>query len=282
MNQSISSQYSFWMQLNPWAIFRDLYVNRGLLWQFTIRNVQIKHKGSYFGLLWSAFTPLLMMGLYYFVFGLIFQRTYGMLDDETGTDFALGLFLSLTLYQFVAEALLVAPLIIVNSPNLVKKVVFPLSILPVATMGAALFHFLVSILLFFVGMLIFGRGLGLDNLWLPVIVLPLVLLTMGLTWLLSCLGVFFRDIGHLMQVVTSIILYGSAVFYSTSMIPAEAWSIMRYNPLIHAIDMSRSVLLWDLPLNLLDLSYLYLSGIVAFILGYAVFQKLKSAFADVM
>ena len=282
MNHSVSSQYSFWIGLNPWAIFRDLYLNRELLWQFTVRNVQIKHKGSYFGLLWSAFTPLLMMGLYYFVFGIIFQRTYGMLDDESGTDFALGLFLSLTLYQFVAEALMGAPQIIVSSPNLVKKVVFPLSVLPVATIGAAFFHFLVSLLLVFLGMLIFGRGLELANLWLAAIVLPLVLLTMGLTWLLSSLGVFFRDIGHFMQVVTSILLYGSAVFYSTSMIPAEAWSIMKFNPLIHVIDMSRSVLLWDMPLNLMDLSYLYLTAIVAFVLGYAVFQKLKSAFADVM
>ena len=282
MNHSVSSQSSAWIYLNPWVIFRDLYVNRELLRQFTVRNVQIKHKGSYFGLLWSAITPLLMMGLYYFVFGIIFQRTYGMIDNESGTDFALGLFLSLTLFQFVAEALTVAPLIIVSNPNLVKKVVFPLSILPAATIGAALFHFLVSLLLVFLGMLIFGRGLGWGNLWLPVIVFPMILLTMGLTWLLSSLGVFFRDIGHFMQVVTSIILYGSAIFYSTSMIPAEAWSIMKFNPFIHVIDMSRSVLLWDMPLNLMDLSYLYLIGIIAFVVGYAVFQKSKSAFADVM
>ncbi len=277
-----SREITVWSELNPIRIVREFYTHRGLLWQFTVRNIQIRHKGSYLGLLWAVFTPLLMMGLYYFVFGLIFERNYGILEEESAVDFALGLFLSLSLYQFLAEALMVAPIVIVNSPNLVKKVVFPLRIIPVATLGAALFHFLVSIGLFFLGLILFGNGLNINNLWFPVILLPLIFLTMGLTWLLASLGVFLRDISHIMQFATTAILYASAVFYSASMIPLEIWEFLKYNPMIHIVELSRNVLLWNIPMNVTYLFYLYGVGILFFFLGYGVFQKLKPAFADVM
>lgn len=277
-----SRETTVWSELNPIRIVREFYTHRGLLWQFTVRNIQIRHKGSYLGLLWAVFTPLLMMGLYYFVFGLIFERNYGILEEESAVDFALGLFLSLSLYQFLAEALMVAPIVIVNSPNLVKKVVFPLRIIPVATLGAALFHFLVSIGLFFLGLILFGNGLNINNLWFPVILLPLIFLTMGLTWLLASLGVFFRDISHIMQFATTAILYASAVFYSASMVPLEIWEFLKYNPMIHIVELSRNVLLWNIPMNVTYLFYLYGVGILFFFLGYGVFQKLKPAFADVM
>ena len=277
-----SRETTVWSELNPIRIVREFYTHRGLLWQLTVRNIQIRHKGSYLGLLWAVFTPLLMMGLYYFVFGLIFERNYGILEEESAADFALGLFLSLSLYQFLAEALMVAPIVIVNSPNLVKKIVFPLRIIPVATLGAALFHFLVSIGLFFLGLIFFGNGLNINNLWFPVILLPLIFLTMGLTWLLASLGVFFRDISHIMQFATTAILYASAVFYSASMVPLEIWEFLKYNPMIHIVELSRNVLLWNIPMNVTYLFYLYGVGILFFFLGYGVFQKLKPAFADVM
>ena len=100
-----SRETTVWSELNPIRIVREFYNHRGLLWQFTVRNIQLRHKGSYLGLLWAVLTPLLMMGLYYFVFGLIFERNYGILEEESAADFALGLFLSLSLYQFLAEAL---------------------------------------------------------------------------------------------------------------------------------------------------------------------------------
>ena len=260
----------------------DFYRHRDLLWQFTLRDIQLRHRGSFLGMLWAVLTPLLMMALYYFVFGLIFGRSYGVLEQESEIEFALGLFLSLNLYQFMAEVLMVAPLVIVNRPNLVKKVVFPLDIIPAATLGAALFHLLISLGLFIVGLAVFGNGFNVNNLWFPVILLPLLFLTMGLSWLLASLGVFLRDISHIMQVVTTVILYASAVFYSASMVPTEIWEFLKFNPLIHIIELSRNVLLWNLSIDLNYLVYLYGLGLLTLFLGYGVFQKLKPAFADVL
>ena len=263
-------------------MLRDFYRHRDLLWQFTLRDIQLRHRGSFLGMLWAVLTPLLMMALYYFVFGLIFGRNYGVLEQESEIEFALGLFLSLNLYQFMAEVLMVAPLVIVNRPNLVKKVVFPLDIIPAATLGAALFHLLISLGLFIVGLAVFGNGFNVNNLWFPVILLPLLFLTMGLSWLLASLGVFLRDISHIMQVVTTVILYASAVFYSASMVPTEIWEFLKFNPLIHIIELSRNVLLWNLSIDLKYLVYLYGLGLLTLFLGYGVFQKLKPAFADVL
>ena len=277
-----SSERADHVTLNPLRMLTDFYRHRDLLWQFTLRDIQLRHRGSFLGMLWAVLTPLLMMALYYFVFGLIFGRNYGVLEQESEIEFALGLFLSLNLYQFMAEVLMVAPLVIVNRPNLVKKVVFPLNIIPVATLGAALFHLLISLGLFIVGLAVFGNGFNVNNLWFPVILLPLLFLTMGLSWLLASLGVFLRDISHIMQVVTTVILYASAVFYSASMVPAEIWEFLKFNPLIHIIELSRNVLLWNLSIDLNYLVYLYGLGLLTLFLGYGVFQKLKPAFADVL
>ena len=277
-----SSERADHVTLNPLRMLRDFYRHRDLLWQFTLRDIQLRHRGSFLGMLWAVLTPLLMMALYYFVFGLIFGRNYGVLEQESEIEFALGLFLSLNLYQFMAEVLMVAPLVIVNRPNLVKKVVFPLDIIPAATLGAALFHLLISLGLFIVGLAVFGNGFNVNNLWFPVILLPLLFLTMGLSWLLASLGVFLRDISHIMQVVTTVILYASAVFYSASMVPTEIWEFLKFNPLIHIIELSRNVLLWNLSIDLKYLVYLYGLGLLTLFLGYGVFQKLKPAFADVL
>ena len=268
--------------MNPLRMLTDFYRHRDLLWQFTLRDIQLRHRGSFLGMLWAVLTPLLMMGLYYFVFGLIFGRNYGVLEHESEIEFALGLFLSLNLYQFMAEVLMVAPVVIVNRPNLVKKVVFPLNIIPAATLGAALFHLLISLVLFLVGLAVVGDGLHVRHLWFPVILLPLLFLTMGLSWLLASLGVFLRDISHIMQVVTTVILYASAVFYSASMVPEEIWKFLKFNPLIHIIELSRNVLLWNLSIDFNHLVYLYGLGLISLFLGYGVFQKLKPTFADVL
>ncbi len=120
---------------------------RDLWWQFTVRAVELRHRGSHLGIIWSVLNPLLMLGLYMFVFGFIFPNKFGVLARETPVDFALALFLGLILYQAIAETLGVAPTLVVGNPNLVKKVVFPLDVLPLSQIGASWFHLLVSLAL---------------------------------------------------------------------------------------------------------------------------------------
>lgn len=259
----------------------DLWTHRELLWQFTLRNVELRHKGSHLGLVWSFLNPLLMLGLYVLVFGYIFQGSFGVLPGETRLDYALGIFLGLTLYHFLSEVLGLSPSLIVANPNFVKKVVFPLEILPAATVGAAFVHLLISLALLLVCLLVAGVNLTWGLLWLPVIILPLGLMALGLAWFVSALGVFFRDIGQIVQFISMALLWASGVFYSAQKHP-EAWVYLRYNPLLLAVDLARDAVLWARPVNPNHLAYVYAAGLAACWLGYLAFRRMKPAFADVL
>jgi len=265
--------------------FAALARKRDLWWQFTVRAVEARHRGSYLGILWNVVTPLLMLGLYYTVFAVIFPGRFGVVRNEQPVDVAMAMFLGLTLYQLLAETISTAPLAIVSSPNLVKKVVFPLDVLPFSQVGASVFNLLIGLVLVTAGATIFGRGISLSGiLWLPVILFPLVLLSAGLAWLFAGLGVFFRDLAQFMPFVAQIVLYASAVTYPDSRIrqaPA-AWAILKWNPFLHTVSLAREVLLWDLPLRPLPLAYTYALGLAVFIVGRWVFLKLQPAFADVL
>jgi lipopolysaccharide transport system permease protein len=260
----------------------SLWAQRSLVWQFVVRNVEIRHKGSHLGLVWSVANPLLMLSLYVFVFGFVFGGSFDAIPGETRVDYGLGIFVGLSLFHFVSEVLGQAPTVIVSNPNFVRKVVFPLEILPVATVGASFFHFLVSMALALLGIATIGPGLTWGVLWLPVVFAPVLLWALGVAWMCSALGVFFRDIAQAMQFLTMAVMFASAVFYPASKIPEAAWAVLRFNPLIHAIELSRDAALWNLPLSMTALAYLYATGIAACAGGYFVFRKLRPAFADVV
>jgi len=266
----------------PFDALSSLYRHRALLWQFTQRNVEIRHKGSHLGLVWSFLNPLLMLGLYVFVFGYVFGGKFGARPGETRVDYALGIFVGLSLFHFIGEVLGVAPTVIVSNPNFVKKVVFPLEILPVASVGASFIHCLISVLLTVLGIALVGPGPSLGMLWIPIILVPVLLLSLGIAWFCAALGVFFRDITQLTAFLSMALMFASAVFYPASKIPPAAWAILRFNPLIHAIELSRNAALWGSALNYHHLGYLYaISGIIA-CAGYWAFYKLRPAFADVL
>lgn len=176
----------------------------------------------------------------------------------------------------------VSPTLIVGNPNFVKKVVFPLEILPAASVGAALFHMFISLALILVSFLLFGRGVDWGILWLPVLLIPLILLCLGIAWFFSALGVFFRDVGQIMQFITMALMFSSAVFYSAQKIPHAAWVWMRFNPILLAIELTRDATLWQRPLDYNHLAYLYAISLAACYLGHLAFRKMKPAFADVL
>jgi lipopolysaccharide transport system permease protein len=279
MNQPINSSPG---KVNPFRFVTDLWHHRELLWQFTLRNVELRHRGSHLGLLWSFVNPLLMLGLYVVVFGHIFGGSYKVLTDETKVDYALALFLGLTLFQLFSEVLGASPQLIVGNPNFVKKVVFPLEILPASAVGAAIFHSLISLILVLVGVIVLGKGLSFHALWLPVILVPVVLLALGISWLVSALGVFFRDIAQLVSFANLILMYASAIFFPPSMIPPAFWSFLRFNPLLIAVDMARDNVMWHQPIDSAHLIYLIaVSGLVC-AGGYWSFRRMAPWFADVL
>jgi lipopolysaccharide transport system permease protein len=263
--------------------FANLARKRDLWWQFTVRAVEMRHRGSYLGPLWTVLTPLLMLAVYAVVFGAIFQSRYNVLPHETSVDYVLALYLGLILFQLLAETLAVAPLVIVGSPNLVKKAVFPLEVLPLSQLGATWFYFLISFGLLLLGAGLLGRGLTPAKfLWMPIILAPLVLLSVGLSWICSALGVFFRDLAQAMPFLTQVVLYSSAVFYSRARITPPFWHFLKWNPFLHTVMLSRNALLWNRPVSLPALGYTYLFGAAVFLIGRWLFQKLQPAFADVI
>jgi lipopolysaccharide transport system permease protein len=200
---------------------------------------------------------------------------------ETRMDYALGIFLSLTLFHFFSEVLSTAPGLIVSNPNFVKKVVFPLEILPAAGVGAAVFHLVISLGLSLLGIVIFGPAIHVSILWLPVIVAPLILLGLGTSWFFSALGVFFRDIGQIMQFLAMALMWSSAVFFTAQKFPT-AWLYLRFNPVLLAIDLARDAALWGRPLNFQHLGYLYATSLIVCYVGHLLFRRMKTAFADVL
>ena len=224
---------------------------RELWWQFAVRAVEVRHRGSYLGIVWLVLNPLLMLALYVTVFGFIFGSRFRGHENETPIDFALAVFLGLSLFHVLSETISAAPSLIVGNPNLVKKVVFPLELLPLANVSAYWFHFLINMALLVLGGLAVGRPISLTGLlWMPVILVPHILLTLGIGWFVSALGVFFRDVTQITQILAQIILYASAVFYSTNLLHGIAWQFLKWNPLLHTIQLSRQALLWNQPLNL--------------------------------
>lgn len=265
------------------SAFGTLARKRDLWWQFTVRAVEVQHKGSYLGIVWSVLSPLLMLAVYAVVFGVIFQNRYSVLPNETSADYVLALYLGLILFNMVAETMAVAPTVIVTNQNMVKKVVFPLEILPLSQLGATWFRFFMSFILLLAGAAFLGRGLSLEGLlWMPVILMPLLLFTMGLAWACSALGVFFRDVAQVMPFLSQVVLYASAVFYSRARITPPFWAVLKWNPFLHTVVLSRNALLWSRPVGLESLAYTYLCGAAAFLIGRWTFRKLQPAFADVI
>lgn len=278
--------------VDPARMVFGLWSRRDLIWQFTLRNIEIRHRGSRLGAFWALLNPLSMLALYFVVFGLIYEQKFNVLPNETIFDFSLALFLGLALFHAFSETLAWAPGVIVSNPNFVKKVVFPLEVLPVAHMGATAFHLIVSL-----GLVLFGSafgtvGLSASMLWLPLIMLPLLLLSLGVAWTLAAVGVFVRDIAQVIAFLSTALLFASAVMYPPAKIqtalqnqpPAvhAALELLLHNPLLQLIDLARRVVLWQQPMPLEVLGRIYLVCLAVFCLGAVLFALLRKSFAEVI
>ena len=270
----------------PASSFRPLVRQHlDLLGQFTVRAIQQRHRGSHLGILWTVLNPLLMLGLYVTVFGVIFGGRFQQGGGDSPLDYAMAVFLGLILFHVLSETLSASPTFVVGNPNFVKKFVFPLEILPLANVGAYWFHFFISLVLLIIGGLLIGHTFTLYGLlWLPAILLPHMLLTIGMAWGLSALGVFFRDITQVTNFFALVALYASAVFFTANAetVPPAIWAVIKWNPFLHTVQQARGVLLWNQPIDFLALGYMWATGLIALTAGWFTFRKMQHAFADVI
>lgn len=263
------------------AMFSSLWRNRSLVMTLTKREIAGRYRGSMMGVLWSFFLPVLMLAVYTFVFSVIFKARWNAGSDSK-TEFALILFAGLLVFNFFSECVNRAPGLILANPSYVKKVVFPLEILPVVTLGAALFHFCVGLLVWFLFYMIFFGVPPATALLFPAILLPLFFLTAGVSWLLASLGVFLRDIAQIVGVCTTILMFLSPIFYPMSALPQSFQKVLLLNPLTLIIEQGRDVLIWGKVLHWPWFALSLVGSVAVAWLGYAWFQKTRKGFADVL
>jgi lipopolysaccharide transport system permease protein len=277
MRDSVNQPYP----ASPRALFASLWHNRELIAQLTRREVLSRYRGSILGLAWSFFNPLLMLIVYTFVFSVVFKARWGS-GDESKADFAIVLFAGLIIHGLFAECINRAPGLILANVNYVKKVVFPLEILPWVAAGSALFHSAVSIAVLLAAQLIFQHTLAWTVVFLPIVLAPLLLSTMGLAWFLSSIGVYVRDIGQTIGIVTMVLLFLSPIFYPVDALPENYRILLLLNPLTPVIGDARRVLIWGQAPDWAGLTlYSAVSFAVAW-LGFWWFQRTRRGFADVV
>jgi lipopolysaccharide transport system permease protein len=222
-----------------------------------------------------------MLAIYTFVFSVAFKVRWGT-AIESKTSFAVILFAGMIVHGLLAECLTRAPSLIVGHGNYVKKVVFPLEILPFVVLLSAVLHFLVSFGVLLVACLLFGEGVRAGVLWMPVILFPLLLFSLGISWILASLGVYLRDLSQGIGIVATILLFLSPVFYPVDSLPGEYRWIVGLNPLTTPINQLRDVVLWGTPIDWASWATGLAVGIAAFCIGFWWFQRSKKGFADVL
>lgn len=265
----------------PIEMVASLWRHRSLIYASAKRDVLGRYRGSVLGLLWSFFNPLFMLAVYTFVFSVVFNARWGG-GSESKTEFALVLFAGLIVFNFFAECVSRAPIYILANPNYVKKVVFPLEILPFVGLLSASYHALISLSVWFAAYLILFGLPHVTALLLPMVMFPFALFIMGLSWALASLGVFLRDVSQTIVVIVTTLMFMSPIFYPVSALPEVYVYFLYLNPLTPVIEMTRDVLYWG---KFPDFSVLALywlvSGAIAW-LGFAWFQKTRKGFADVL
>lgn len=267
---------------SPAVVFNSAWANRELLLVLGRRDIAARYRGSLVGVAWSFFNPLLMLAIYTFVFSVVFKARWGLGAEESRTDFALLLFVGLIVHGIFAECVNRAPSLITSNVNYVKKIVFPLELLPWVALGSTLFHAAISVLVLLLVQLIFNHAVPLTVVLFPVILLPLVLAALGFSWFLASLGVFLRDIGQITGMLTTVLLFVSAVFFPVSALPEKYQPIMRLNPLAVIIEQSRDVLIFGRLPDLMHWAVLLVIGWVIAWAGMVWFQKTRNGFADVL
>ena len=263
------------------AMIATIRAHWPLIKKMTRRDISERYTGSVVGWLWSLIIPLCMLVIYTFVFSVVFKARWGDLN-ESKTQFAMVLFSGLIVYGFFSDVLNRAPHLILGNVNYVKRVVFPLEILVVVAVGSALFQALASLAVLLLALVVLNGQVPATALLLPLIWLPLLLMTLGVGWFFASLGVFARDLKQITGVLSTMLMFISPIFFPVKALPEEFQAVMWLNPLTFFIEQSREVLIWG---RTPDWSAWAASlGICAFFawLGFAWFQKTRKGFADVL
>ena len=262
---------------------RSLRQNRLLIIRMTKREVLGRYKGSVVGLAWSFFNPIFMLAVYTIVFSMIFKARWAEVGgDDSKIQFALILFVGLIILNLFIEVINRSPSLILSNVNYVKKVVFPIEILPVISIGAALFHAVISLGVLLLAFVFFNGYLNWTVVYIPLVFLPLIILSLGLSWILASLGVFIRDVAQSVSLGMTLLMFLSPVFYPISAVPQSLQKFIMVNPLTFIIEQLRAVVISGKHPNWIGMIFYTLIALLVLWIGYAWFQKTRKGFADVL
>ncbi len=263
------------------APYRVAVRNRSLLWQFVKRNIAVRYRGSMLGLVWSFVQPLMMLCVYTFVFSVVFQARWDVKLTDKGA-FAIIMFCGMALFNIFSESVSLCCGVITGNPNFVKKVIFPLEILPLTQTIASFILGTVWILLLFLGVIFIYGKLSFTMLLLPLVLIPLFLFTLGICFFVASLGVFVRDTSYAVQVILQVLFFMTPIFYRIEAIPPQYRWPLQINPLTTLIEQARRVFIFG---TLPDWKFLGIGFLVSLIvlqLGFVWFCRTKKGFADVL
>lgn len=267
--------------LSPFHLMRSLWQHRQLIIDLARRDALGKYKGSALGVMWSLLTPIFMLTIYTFVFSEIFQARWTS-GSTSKTEFAIVLFTGLIMFNFFSENVTRAPALIVSNVNFVKKIVFPLEILACVNLVSAMFHMLISLLVLFLFQIFLIGKVPLTMLLLPLVIIPLALFSLGVSWFLSAIGVFLRDVGQTIGIFVTGLMFLSPIFFPLSSIPVRWQAVAKLNPLVFPIEQARNVQIWGVMPNWTEwIIYTTIATLIAW-LGFVCFQKTRRGFADVL
>jgi lipopolysaccharide transport system permease protein len=255
-----------------------LIKHRYLLGQLIKRDVLLRYRGAYFGLLWIFLNPLIMLAIFAFVFGAIFQARWPVQDG--GIPFALNLYCGLIAFNIFAEAVGRAPASVRGYPSYVKKIIFPVEILPVVPLGAALIHAVFNTLILIIAIAWMGHLHG-SIVVFPLLFLPLILFALGLAWFMAAWGVFIKDMSQIVPVFVQMLMFLSPVFYPVQAVPEALRGFYSHNPLGAVIEGLRAALA-GIPIDWNNWGIALVLSLFAFMLGHAFFHHSRDEFADAL
>ena len=265
------------------SLFRNIYNYRYLIGQMTKREISQRYRGSALGFAWSFLNPLLMLAVYTFVFSVVFKARWNSANaEESRVDFAITLFAGLIVFNLFAEIVTRAPTLVLGNVSYVKKVIFPLEILPLVSIGVVLFHSFVSLLVLMTAQLLFKGYIPWTTIYLPLILLPLLIAGLGISWFLAALTVFIRDVAHITGVLITVLMFTSAVFFPIESLPENYQRILLLNPVATIVSESRNALIFGQNPDWALLALMLLIGLCVAVGGYWWFQKTRKGFADVI
>jgi len=264
------------------SLVKSFSINFDLISQMTKREIIGRYKGSILGLLWAFFNPLFMLSIYTFIFSVVFKARWGTVGDQSKAQFAMILFVGMIVHTLFMEVLTRAPVLVTGNVNFVKKIIFPLEVLPFVSIATAIFHSAVSLFVLVISSFILNGYINWTILLIPVVLFPFILFILGIAWILSSLGVYFRDVGPIISLLTTVLMFASPVFYPISSLPIELQSWVLLNPLSFIIEESRKVIIFGEIPNWNGIGFYTLVSLLVMKLGYFWFQKTKRGFANVL